>query len=460
MCTLDAVGGGGVYQYDDEQRELTLLKSVGLPAGFVRKVARYGDDRPEMKLVRAGQVLYVSDSGDTPASAVLRPWKIRMVAVLPLLRYGRLYGALNVATFKDQPFSANTRLALETLAGYASQIMASLEQGRALRESEERYRAMCYGAVEGILVFRPDGVCTYANQAARQGLGAPAEGAEVNLPEAWRERVRQVVASGQPIAQEEKLPLKRGWRVVESSWVPIRPGPARVSAVSCVYRDVTERLRLATERQLLAKRLLVVQEQERKSVSSFLHNHMGPILITAKIELEQLAREVAQRHRPLVQRVLGQLDEAVSGIRHKAVAVRPPLLDDLGVKDALEFLVEEFERQHGIAIQLAPIPRLPNLNPAIKTCLYRLLEEALSNVVTHARATTTKVSVKRRRHELVMHIRDNGVGYDAGSVQPGDALGLVGMREIVDSLGGSLTLQSRVGRGTFVEVVVPVENEK
>ena len=223
-----------------------------------------------------------------------------------------------------------------------------------------------------------------------------------------------------------------------------------------VLRQNEEKYRgLAEARQLLARRLLEVQEQERKHVSDFLHGHMGPLIIAAKLDLDDLVRRSPDR-RELVDRINLRMDEALRGIRAKALAVHPPLLDDLAVNEALEFLVEEVAHTAGCDIALAPVPALPALSAGIKTCLYRVLEEALQNVTVHAKATRTWVEVHKRGHQLRMRVRDNGVGFLPKAVSNGKSLGLMGMREIVESFHGSLKVVSRPGHGTLVEVMIPI----
>lgn len=327
------------------------------------------------------------------------------------------------------------------------------------RRSAEPCRKVLEHLADGVLVFRADGRCFYMNPAARRLLGVKTPLARFKLPESWRERVQHVLTQGKPQYCEEYLAGRRGLRVVESSWA-VWPGPrGRPAGVSCLYRDVTQRQRLNAERRLLALRLLEAQELERKSISKFLHDHMGPLLIMAKMDLDRLAGKLSPDQARDVQQAIARMDDALRGIRHKALAVRPPLLDDLEVKDALEFLVEEFTREHAVPVHLGPIPRIPALSPAMKTCLFRVLQEALHNVAEHARAGEVTVTVETRGHELGMSIRDNGCGFDVEAVA-GRQMGLIGMREIVHSLGGDLVVRSKPGRGTQVQVVVPMEETR
>lgn len=328
------------------------------------------------------------------------------------------------------------------------------------REEEPPLHAVLDHTAEGVLVFRSDGSCRYINPAARDLLGISTPPADFRMPEIWRDRIAQVIAKGQPVSFEEYITAGVSVRVVESSWAPWTDPQQKVGGVSVVFRDVTERHRLAAERRLLAQRLLEVQEQERKNISQFLHDHMGPLLLLAKMDLEQLANGLAAGQRPMLQQALARMDDALRGIRHKALAVRPPMLDDLAVNEALEFVVDDFVQTQGLPVDLEPVPPLPALSPAVKTCLFRILQEALSNVVAHAQATATAVVVEKRDRALAMVIKDNGRGFEVQAVAPSRQLGLIGMREIVHSLGGDLLIQSEPGRGTRVEVVVPLDEKE
>ncbi len=573
---LGGVDGGGVYRYDAEHKLLHLVVADGLPAAFIRAVSLYDSSRKEMQLAKRGQPLYVTDEADSSVGEILRRWKIRMIAVLPIVHERRLRGVLNLATAQPQGFSVQARLALEVLARHAGQIIDRIEDARARRESEERYRELVESSPDGVAVH-VNGHFVYANQAAAQLCGVPkaddllgqpildyiapelrqaarerigwllAEGGRITRAESclcqpggkrvpcelsgtrvsfngqpaiqtvihdlsglresaglllasesrlravfegitegfliflpdgtlsyanpvaladkpsdglantWAGHARRVAQQRQRLALAEVIVRNGVSHEIESSWVPIVGEGGVVQGVSCVYRDVTERLRLATERRLLAQRLLEVQEQERKTISAFLHDHMGPLVIMAKIELEQLTRVLPKKHLPQIKLVVDRLDDTLRGIRHRALAVRPPLLDDLEVSDALEYLVEEFSRSHGLNVTMSPVPRVPSVSPAIKTCLYRVLQEALHNVLTHAQAKSTVVTAAQREQTLHMSIRDDGIGFDVALVSPVDRLGLIGMREIVESLGGTLGLNSCPGKGTLVEVTVPVE---
>ena len=310
------------------------------------------------------------------------------------------------------------------------------------------------------MVFRADASCLYLNPAARDLLGISTPADQFKPPAFWRDRIARVLEQRQPESFDEYITTDGRVCVADCTWAPWPDGTGALAGVSVILRDVTERRRLAAERRLLAQRLLEVQEQERKNISQFLHDHMGPLILLAKMDLERVAPALASDQQQLLRQAVGHMDEALRGIRHKALALRPPMLDDLAVKEALEFVVEDFVRVQNVPVDLTPVPPLPALSPAIKTCFFRILQEALSNVAAHAQATRAAVLVEQRDLALALVISDNGRGFDVQAVSPSRQLGLIGMREIVHSLGGDLLIQSEPGRGTRVEVVVPLEESE
>lgn len=317
--------------------------------------------------------------------------------------------------------------------------------------------ALLAHALEGLMVFRADGRCVYLNPAARAMLGLKDAQEAFQPPVYWAERVRQVLEEGRARTYEDVITGPGSLRVAESSWSPW-PGEAGVEAgVLAVYRDVTERRQLAAERRQLAQRLLDVQERERKGVSQFLHDHMGPLVIMAKMEVEQLSRSLKPAQRARADQAMARLDEALQGIRHKALALRPPLLDDLAVREALAFLVEQSRERDRLSVVLDPVPPLPGLSPAMKTCLFRVLQEALQRVADQSPQADVQVRVEERGALLAMTICDNGSGGDPAAEVTDRPLGWAGMREIVQSLGGDLSVRAEADRGTRVEVVVPRE---
>ncbi len=190
----------------------------------------------------------------------------------------------------------------------------------------------------------------------------------------------------------------------------------------------------------LSARLLSAQDEERRRIARKLHDEVGQVLAAARWAIAGGDPHEAER-------LLGL---GVDGMRSLARELRPPLLDELGLAPALRALAERFSASTGIAVEVAVSDRkLPDL---VATAAFRVVQEALENVRRHAQARTVRICVEGEQAVSGV-IADDGVGFDPDRV--GEGLGMSGMREWVESLGGSLDVRSALGRGTQVEFAVP-----
>jgi PAS domain S-box-containing protein len=214
--------------------------------------------------------------------------------------------------------------------------------------------------------------------------------------------------------------------------------------------------------QALSHRLVEVQETERRNISREIHDESGQILSALLLGLSLLEREAAQPEAVVarVDELAGMVEEMLANLHRLAVNLRPASLDHLGLKVALEQYLETFRetfgRQHGINVQLEVLglgdERLP---PPVETAFYRIVQEALTNVVRHAQATRVDVLLERRGDQVLTRIKDDGVGFDPQAVLESGRLGLFGMRERAEMLNGTLTVESVIGAGTTVLAQVP-----
>jgi len=234
-------------------------------------------------------------------------------------------------------------------------------------------------------------------------------------------------------------------------------------ANAVLHAQIGDRERAEQARQLLLRRLVTVQEEERRRIARELHDQMGQDLTVLMLGLKAL-RDAAPGDSPVHARVepLQSLATRIGReVRTLALQLRPPALDDLGLVATLANDVEQWSARALIAVDFHTIgleqQRLP---PAIETALYRLVQEALTNVLKHAQATSVSLIVERRPEALQMIVEDDGVGFDVAAVRntahAERRLGLVGMDERVAQLGGTLTIESAPGRGTTVFVRIPL----
>jgi signal transduction histidine kinase len=199
------------------------------------------------------------------------------------------------------------------------------------------------------------------------------------------------------------------------------------------------------------------QEEERLHLSRELHDESGQLLAAMMVQLGLL--EHNSEHPPRLGIHLIELRQSVNALQenlHKlAVNLRPASLDHLGLVTALQQYVADFSRQYNIHVEIETTGMQDRrLKNEIETALFRIVQESLTNVVMHAQATHVDILISRHNNHLVTIIEDDGVGFTPSS-PTGEHLGLFGMRERVEMLGGQFTIESEPGKGTTVRVEVP-----
>jgi signal transduction histidine kinase len=201
----------------------------------------------------------------------------------------------------------------------------------------------------------------------------------------------------------------------------------------------------------LSQQIVATQEEERRKLSRELHDHVGQLLTGLRLVLGRIERG---GHNTGDARAI--VDDLTRTVRDLASGLRPSMLDDLGLQPALEWLGRDVSRRSGIAVSVAVDGGLDNLPDAYRTCAYRVVQEALTNVVKHAAATKADVTVKRQRFALTIRVADNGSGLVD---QKSGGLGLRGLEERVKELAGSLEMTSVPGGGTTIAAVLPLAEE-
>jgi len=207
----------------------------------------------------------------------------------------------------------------------------------------------------------------------------------------------------------------------------------------------------------LSRRLVEALESERRNIARELHDEAGQALTSLRFGLQLLETEIDEgggvtgRVAELMQRT----DAVIDGLHRLAADLRPASLDQLGLEAALRQYLRSAGSRFGLVVRFKArgftSERLPT---AVETALYRVIQEAMTNVVRHARATRVDVLAERRGDRVIVMVEDNGVGFEPDQVQRGDHFGLLGLRERAEALGGTLTVESAPGAGTTVVVEV------
>lgn len=215
------------------------------------------------------------------------------------------------------------------------------------------------------------------------------------------------------------------------------------------------------ELRLLSRRLLSVQEDERKKISRELHDVIAQTLTGINLQLSTLklqsAASVKEFHKKIsvTQRLV---EKSVETVHRFARNLRPAVLDDLGLLPALHSYIKDFTKQTGIPVMFTAYPTVENLDNAARTGLYRVVQEALTNVARHSRASHAKVVIRKGRGIVCMDVHDNGRGFHVERImfaRNSKRLGLLGMRERVEMLGGAFWVESAPGKETTIHVNLP-----
>lgn len=210
--------------------------------------------------------------------------------------------------------------------------------------------------------------------------------------------------------------------------------------------------------QSLSRRLVDAQESERRNIARELHDEAGQALVSLRFGLRLLEREIGQSA-PVAGRVtelVEQTDAVIDGLHRLAADLRPVSLDHLGLDAALRQYARTAAAKFGLEVHFKARGFTRERLPAgVETALYRVVQEAMANVVRHAKATRVDLLAERRGDRVLVMVEDNGIGFDADQGKPAGHFGLLGLRERAEALGGTLTIESAPGAGTTVVVEVP-----
>lgn len=315
--------------------------------------------------------------------------------------------------------------------------------------AETRYRALFDEQHAPVLVTDAAGFVTQANAAATSLLGAGVSGRR--LSDLIDAPVDAILAGEVP-----RLPVGDRVFVPKARTLGVGSG---IRLVQIVLVDVTEEERRAREQRAYAAHLVTVQEDERRRLAADLHDDPVQTLTYLVRMLEHLSDDprLPADLAPLVRRD-GELATGVVDVLRTVIhGLRPPVLDDFGAVAALRQLVAEVRARHGISIRLRVSGDQERLSAQSELTVYRVAQEALSNVVRHAKAKNTRVDLHFGQ-QVVLTVTDDGRGIPASGItssSPGSHLGLIGMRERVNLVGGSLEVRPHKPRGTLVRAIVP-----
>jgi signal transduction histidine kinase len=347
------------------------------------------------------------------------------------------------------------------------------DETRAFEGATHPYHVLLNAMSDGAALLTPEGTILFGNRRLAEIAHTPLENLRGSLlprfaAPAERDRLEAFVRAGRNAAREFAIVGEDG--SATPVWIALSLVPLRTSlgdeptarngdnVLMAIVTDLTDRKRAeSTQRQLL-QRLLSAEDGERRRIARELHDETGQSLTTLLVGLRAIA-DVAQLSevRSIAQRLRGVAAHTVDDVGRLARGLHPTVLDDKGLVAAMRRQVSDFAKAFGVVIELRVAGGVPRrLAPLVQSTLYRILQEALTNVARHAKARTVGVVLKRENNMLELVIRDDGVGFDPALVlSEASGLGLHGMHERVALLGGSVEIESRRGHGTTIRAQIP-----
>jgi PAS domain S-box-containing protein len=352
-----------------------------------------------------------------------------------------------------------------------------------LARSEARLRGILDSAMDAIITVDESQHIVLFNAAAEAVFGCPREQA-IGAPLAWfiparfrdahTQHIRAFGANG---ASPRRMGVQRivtGLRRSGEEF-PIDASISQVTEHGSVFytvilRDVTERVRaeeaLRDSREELRELGVAahsVREQEKTRIARELHDELGQALTAFKMDVSWIKERLPASETAIADKLARMhvlLDTTVAATRRISADLRPLILDDLGLIAGIEWLVQDFTRRTGIEGELAiAVPELELQDPQA-TALFRILQESLTNVARHARASQVEVVLDRSGDSVMLSVRDNGEGFVTTRPRQPNSYGLLGLRERAHLLGGEARIDSAPGQGTTIEVRIPIAEER
>jgi PAS domain S-box-containing protein len=484
------------YLADEESGRLHLSACGGILAAGAHRIEwiEYGESvcgcaaRDGCRIV-AEDILHTFD----PRAALVRSFGLQAYACHPLLAEGRVLGTLSFGTSTRTHFTDDELALMKAVADQVALAMQRLRAKEALQRANDlleqrvaertaelhaasRYaRSLLEASLDPLVTIDRAGQISDVNKATEEATGFPrAEligtdfSAYFTDPENARAGYRRAFREGS--VRDHALDLRhRDGRVrsVLYNASVYRDESGEVIGVFAAARDITERRRGEEElhhsrEQLraLAAHLESAREEERIRIAREVHDELGQALTGVKIDLAWLAARLPEHHADLARRAKGMVplvDTAIQQVRRIVTDLRPGVLDDLGLVAAIEWQAQEFQARTGIACEIAASLPDVDLDRTQATAMFRILQETLTNVARHAGATRVVIRLQEDAASLSLTVEDNGRGIREEEIAGRPSLGLLGMRERVRPLGGTLSIAGCSGEGTTVTVVIPLD---
>ena len=480
VMKVDAVQ---VFLLNEDAGELTLAAYKGISQQFVEGVDRLKlGEGLNGEVAQKGMPAYVENASTDPrlTRMVLREENIQSMLIVPIKSKEKVLGTISVGMRSYRQFREDE---VELLIGIANQMGVAVENARLYEQqrefnqkllaSEERYRQLFENAHDAIWLNDLQQNIIAANDSCVRLTGYSLdELRRLKSRDLLTEESRTDVATSEDMLHQSKaigqlLEVKLVKKDKSEAYVQLSTSPLfsgeQLVAFQHIARDITEEKRMRDAQEYYLRQVTMAQEEERKRVARELHDDTIQELIVLSRELDELASKadgLTEDEQQQLDRLWQQTNNIIAGVRRMSQDLRPATLDRLGLLPSLDWLASNIREHTGIVVEVTSSGNQRRVAPEIELVLFRIIQEALSNVWRHSNATNAEVSVEFKDSGTRITVVDNGKGFHVpigvrGLTKDGK-LGLAGMHERAKLLDGIVVVESEPGKGTSVIIEAPV----
>ncbi len=449
------------------------LKRIPYPKGFT------------WKTIIEGKARYCADAEqDTVIGKAGVEAGTMSYASMPIHYEGKTIGCININSMKKNVFDKDELTLLEIVARQIEVAINNAQIAEALLHSEERLNVFFNAAPIGLAILDSglrfikinNTLAQINGLSVKAHLGKTLHEVVPDLAPSLEPTYRKVLETGKPIFNKEISGETRSSPGHLRHWVAAyfpTPGSGKDSRrVGVIVVEITERKKieeqLVTSREhlrALSTRLQSVREEERTKIAHEIHDELGQALAGLKLSLSWIDKKLneIENAEPLhrVVEEIGSMsnlvDNTIQAVRRISTELRPRVLDELGLVEAIEWQAQEFEARTKIKCSLTSNNPAVSLGQEKNTAIFRIFQETLTNIARHAEASRINIRLKEKSGHLVLEVKDNGKGISENSNSKCDSLGLLGMRERALLFGGNVKISGNRGKGTTVTLQIPIE---
>jgi len=473
---LIEIDAAWLYLWDEENwgRKLRLAAFRGLSEAVLPEAVRFGEILDGAAQSRQPIVVENVSADPLFGSTLLREEGLQSALIVPLISKGEVMGTLGVGAHLIHHFPSDE---VDLLHAVGDQISMAVENARlyekerlaaeALRVSERNYRELFENASDAIWVHDLSGRILAFNSALERLTGYERDdliGAHVSMllpshdtTKVDKEAHDKVLRGEHAGILEQELVKKDGSIVIVQMGTSLITKGGAPWAFQHIARDITEGKRIQENLRFYVQQVTQAQEAERKRIARDLHDETAQSLVAVSRNLDGLASGDSQVS---IKDIREQVRSILQGVRHFSQQLRPSILDDLGLLPAVKWLASDLAENYNITADVELVGNQRKLPPEAELMLFRITQEALTNVRRHSGANRVCVRVEFADGSTKVTVSDNGRGFEiparAGDLARFGKLGLAGMQERAQLLGGTLTIDSKPDKGTILTVEAPL----